>query len=433
VVLAILKPLWHLNALEVSLLGSTSLIAAALGSLLFGHLADRIGRHAIFSYTLVVLALGAIASAFSPNVIWLIVFRFILGMGIGGDYPLCATLMSEYANRRDRGKLITMVFSMQGAGLVVGPLVAIILLLAGINQDITWRVMLALGAVPALATFYLRRQIAETPRYALTMKGDLAAATRTVDMVTKKQNGIAVAMVPTQPAVVQPKRSWLYLLLTPRYLRWLIGTAGTWFLLDIAYYGTTISSPLVLNALNSHSNLITNMVYTLLIFVVAALPGYIIAALTIDRLGRKWIQWFGFGMMALAYALIAVAPALSTMTIPFLLVYGVSYFFTEFGPNVTTFVYPAEVFPVMVRTTAHGIAAALGKVGAFIGAFIFPYLLTTYHLQGAMAFAAVISFAGLVLTVLTLPEPNQRSLEDISDEHTVRAAHLEREQELVTR
>ncbi len=433
VVLAILKPLWHLNALEVSLLGSTSLIAAALGSLLFGHLADRIGRHAIFSYTLVVLALGAIASAFSPSVIWLIVFRFILGMGIGGDYPLCATLMSEYANRRDRGKLITMVFSMQGAGLVVGPLVAIILLLAGINQDITWRVMLALGAVPALATFYLRRQIAETPRYALTMKGDLAAATRTVDMVTKKQNGIASAMAPTQPAVVQPKRSWLYLLLTPRYLRWLIGTAGTWFLLDIAYYGTTISSPLVLNALNSHSNLITNMVYTLLIFVVAALPGYIIAALTIDRLGRKWIQWFGFGMMGVAYALIAVAPALSTMTIPFLLVYGMSYFFTEFGPNVTTFVYPAEVFPVMVRTTAHGIAAALGKVGAFIGAFIFPYLLTAYHLQGAMAFAAVISFAGLVLTLLTLPEPNQRSLEDISDEHNVRAAHIERERELVGR
>ncbi len=433
VVLAILKPLWHLSALEVSLLGSTSLIAAAVGSLLFGRLADRVGRHAIFSYTLVVLALGAIASAFSPNVIWLIVFRFILGMGIGGDYPLCATLMSEYANRRDRGKLITMVFSMQGAGLVVGPLVAIILLLAGINQDITWRVMLALGAVPALATFYLRRQIAETPRYALTMKGDLAAATRTVDMVTKKQNGTAAATTTTQPAMVQPKRSWLYLLLTPRYLRWLIGTAGTWFLLDIAYYGTTISSPLVLNALNSHSNLITNMVYTLLIFVVAALPGYIIAALTIDRLGRKWIQWFGFGMMALAYALIAIAPALSTMTIPFLLVYGVSYFFTEFGPNVTTFVYPAEVFPVMVRTTAHGIAAALGKVGAFIGAFIFPYLLTAYHLQGAMAFAAVISFAGLVLTLLTLPEPNQRSLEDISDEHNVRAAHIERERLLATR
>ena len=219
----------------------------------------------------------------------------------------------------------------------------------------------------------------------------------------------------------------------PRYMLWLIGTAGTWFLLDIAYYGTTISSPLVLGALNSHADLITKMLYTLLIFVVAAMPGYIVALLTIDRLGRKWIQWFGFGMMAIAYGLIAVAPALSTMTIPFLIVYGMSYFFTEFGPNVTTFVYPAEVFPVMIRTTAHGIAAALGKVGAFIGAFAFPYLLSAFHLQGAMAFAAVVSFAGLLLTIFTLPEPNQRSLEEISDEHAVKAFHEEREQVLALR
>ena len=169
------------------------------------------------------------------------------------------------------------------------------------------------------------------------------------------------------------------------------------------------------------------MFYTLIIFVVAALPGYIVAALTIDRLGRKWIQCVGFAMMALAYGLIAIAPGLSTITLPFLLVYGLSYFFTEFGPNVTTFVYPAEIFPVMVRTTAHGIAAALGKVGAFIGAFAFPYLLVNFHLQGAMAAAAVVSLAGLVLTVITLPEPNQRSLEEISDEHTIRAAHEERE------
>jgi len=86
---------------------------------------------------------------------------------------------------------------------------------------------------------------------------------------------------------------------------------------------------------------------------------------------------------------------------------------------VTTFVYPAEIFPVMVRTTAHGIAAALGKIGAFIGAFAFPYLLATYHLPGAMTVAAVVSLLGLILTLTTLPEPNQQSLEEISGEHTV--------------
>ncbi len=437
VVLAILTPIWNLNKFEISLIGSTSLIAAAIGSILFGRLADFVGRRSIYGYTLIVLAAGAIASSLSPNVMWLLIFRFILGLGIGGDYPLSATLMSEYANRRDRGKLITMVFSMQGLGLIVGPLVAIVLLLSGLNHDLIWRIMLALGAVPALATFYLRRQIAETPRFALTMQGDVEGATRTVEMVTKNQNvriDTANTVRPlqqnnstaTSKGSTRPDKSWLYLLLTSRYLKWLIGTAGAWFLLDIAYYGTTISSPLILKSLNPHSTLLTNMFYTLIIFVVAALPGYIVAALTIDRLGRRFIQWFGFAMMGLAYGLLFVAPVLTTITAAFLLVYGMSYFFTEFGPNVTTFVYPAEIFPVMVRTTAHGIAAGVGKIGAFIGAFAFPFLLATFNLPGAMAVAAVISLAGLLLTVFTLPEPNQRSLEEVSGEHEARAAHEER-------
>ncbi len=161
------------------------------------------------------------------------------------------------------------------------------------------------------------------------------------------------------------------------------------------------------------------MVYTLLIFIVAALPGYIVAALTIDRLGRKFIQCFGFALMAVSYGLLALVPSLTRLTVPFLVVYAISYFFTEFGPNVTTFVYPAEIFPIMVRSSAHGIAAGLGKVGAFIGAFAFPYLLETFHLPGAMAFAAVVSLPGLLLTLFTLPEPNQRSLEEVAGDHHV--------------
>ncbi len=424
VVLAILTPLWHLNAIETSLIGSTSLLAAAIGSILFGRLADFVGRHSIYGFTLIVLAIGALASAFSPNIIFLLVFRFILGLGIGGDYPLSATLMSEYSNRRDRGKLITMVFSMQGLGLILGPLVALILIVSGLNHDLTWRIMLGLGAVPALATFYLRLQIAETPRFALAMHGDVTQATNTINKVTNKgksPQNVQTNSKTNNAKKQSAKKSWLYLLFTPRYLPWLIGTAGSWFLLDVAYYGTTISSPLVLKSLNTHSNLATNMLYTLLIFIIAALPGYVVAAFTIDRLGRKWIQCVGFGMMFVAYGLLAVAPALSTITLPFLLVYGMSYFFTEFGPNVTTFVYPAEIFPIMIRSTAHGTAAALGKIGAFIGAFAFPYLLTSFHLPGAMMVAAIVSLLGLLLTLLTLPEPNQRSLEDISDEHTVLA------------
>jgi len=418
VVTSLLIPLWHLNPLEIALINSVSLLSAALGSYLFGLLADRIGRHKIYGLTLIVLAIGAILSALSPNVAVLLGFRFIMGLGIGGDYPLSATLMSEYSNRKDRGKLITMVFSMQGLGLIVGPLVAIILLGSGVSQDLTWRLMLALGAIPALATFYLRRKIAETPRFALMMSDDLDGATLTANQVTNsKETGKREKAAPAQrkPARNQTKKSRFSLLFTPRYLRWIIGTAAAWFLLDIAYYGTTTSNTLILGSLDPHATAISHMVEVLLIFLVAALPGYIVAALTIDKLGRKAIQCMGFAMMALTYGLLALVPALTQVTGAFLTIYALGYFFTEFGPNVTTFVYPAEIFPVSVRSSAHGLAASLGKVGAFIGAFLFPYLLSsTLHLPGAMGFAAIVSVLGLVVTFVTLPEPNGRSLEEIS-------------------
>ncbi|HEY1352511.1 MAG TPA: MFS transporter [Ktedonobacteraceae bacterium] len=415
VVNSLLIPLWQLNPLEIALINSVSLLSAAIGSYIFGQLADRIGRHRIYGLTLIVLAIGAVLSALSPNIVFLLAFRFVMGLGIGGDYPLSATLMSEYANRKDRGKLITMVFSMQGLGLILGPLVAIILLGSGVSQDLSWRLMLAFGAIPALATFYLRRKIAETPRFALMMNGDLDGAAQTAARVTGQASGpVPGERARSQPAKRQPHRSSFSLLFTRRYLGWIVGTAGTWFLLDIAYYGTTTSNTLILNVLNAHAGQVTHLIEVLLIFLVAALPGYIVAALTIDRLGRRAIQCTGFAMMGITYGVLALVPGATQVIGAFLTIYSLGYFFTEFGPNVTTFVYPAEIFPVSVRSSAHGLAASLGKVGAFIGAFAFPYLLSSVHLAGAMAFAAVVSLLGLALTIFTLPEPNGRSLEEIS-------------------
>ncbi len=440
VVSTILKDTWHINSLQVSLLSSVALLAAALGAVIFGYIADRMGRKFIYGYELLVLAAGAIASALSPSIIWLLIFRFVLGLGIGGDYPVSSTLMSEYANRKDRGKLITLVFSTQALGLIVGPLLTLLLLLAGVSHDLIWRILLAAGAIPALATFWLRRRIAESPRYALA-HGNEEEVNRAVDMATGKKNGTTSATdgaeeksvatpdqdtekkevaQPSQKVQQEQKASWRTLFTTRHFLLWIIGAAATWFLLDVAYYGTTVSTPLVIKLFSPSSSLTVTMLYTLLIFVVAALPGYIIAAFTIDILGRKRIQLMGFGVMAISFGLLFVFPTLTTIAVSFLILYGLAYLFTEFGPNVTTFLYPAEIFPVTVRTTAHGIAAATGKVGAFIGAFIFPLMLASsvFKLPGAMGVASAICIAGFALTFL-LPEPNQKSLETIEKEGEV--------------
>jgi MFS transporter, PHS family, inorganic phosphate transporter len=118
-------------------------------------------------------------------------------------------------------------------------------------------------------------------------------------------------------------------------------------------------------------------------------------------------------MMALCFIVIGVVPGLTTVVLPFLTVYGISYFFTEFGPNMTTFVLPGELFPVSTRATAHGISAGIGKFGAFIGVFLFPVLQEHLGLRLTLLLAGFISVAGALLT-LVLPEPSGRSLEEIS-------------------
>jgi MFS family permease len=149
VVLVLLKGQWHLTTSQVSLVGSTSLIAAFAGAFFFGRVADIAGRKRVYTLLAVTMMLAAVATALSPNIVCLIVARFVLGVAIGGDYPVSAVLASEYANRKDRGKMVGLVFSMQALGLIVGPLVGITLLASGVSHDMAWRVMLGLGAVPA--------------------------------------------------------------------------------------------------------------------------------------------------------------------------------------------------------------------------------------------------------------------------------------------
>ena len=415
IVVSLLKTQWTLSTNQVSWLNSATLLASAFGAIIFGRVADMLGRKRIYGYEVLILAAGAIASAFAPNYTFLLVSRIVLGIGIGGDYPVSATIMSEYSGKQSRGRMVGLVFAMQGAGLVVGPLVASILLASGISDSLTWRLLLGLGAIPGLAVYYLRRQIHETPRFALaggaTEEAEAAIADATGQGSGKVAPGESTARVPHGVA-----DGFLELIRNRRLLVWLIGAAGAWMLLDFCYYGNTISQPEIIKLANPNASELTTILLQLAIVVVFAVPGYIVAILLLDKVGRKSIQLLGFAVMALMFLLIGVIPGVSTTLAPFLLLYGVSYFFTEFGPNMTTFIYPAELFPTHVRTTGHGISAGCGKLGAFVGAFLFPDILASHlGLRGAMVISGVVAAAGLLLTGFTLPETRGKSLEELEE------------------
>lgn len=403
VVMSLLTPIWHLGKVEVSLVDSTALLASAFGALLFGRVADMLGRKRIYGVEVLVLALGAIACAFAQNIWWLIGLRFVLGIGIGGDYPVSATIMSEYAGKASRGLLVTLVFAMQAAGLILGPLIAAALLATPLSHDLIWRILVALGAVPALAVYWQRRHLKETPRY-------LAAASMTED---EKGRLVVPGDQEKERHSVSFWDGFHRLVQDDKLLRRLVGASAAWFLMDAAYYGNTVSSPLVLSVLNGNHSLLEKTLTQLGVFALFAVPGYALAVFLMDKAGRKTIQVLGFGMMAVMFAALSLVPNLEKMVMPFLVIYGLSYFFTEFGPNATTFIYPSEIFPVRVRTTGHGIAAAMGKLGGFAGVFAFPYLMHWKGLPGAESAAALASGLGLLLTWQLLPETKGMSLEAI--------------------
>ena len=396
IVSTLLKSQWHLSTSQLALLNAVMLGAAFLGALVFGRVADKIGRTRVYWMSAALMVIAAVGSALAPSLAVLVAFRFLLGFGVGGDYPVSAVLMSEYADHRNRGRMVGLVFSAQAVGLVVGPLIALALLGGGVGPGATWRILLGLGAIPAAAAVWLRRKMPEPPRFQAKAGRPAQPRTQAADEAV----GLGAFLASRKLLVM------------------LIGTAGCWFLLDYAYYGNTISTPQIIELITPHASQTTTIAIQLAIFVVAAVPGYVLAIATMDRIGHRRLQLIGFILMGACFAVIGLVPGMTTAVVPFLLVYGISYFFTEFGPNVTTFVLPGELFPTRVRATGHGISAGIGKLGAFIGVFLFPVLQHSLGLRGTLLLTAGVSALGALLT-LVLPEPAGRSLEEISGETDV--------------
>jgi PHS family inorganic phosphate transporter-like MFS transporter len=395
---------WHLSASQTGLINSMTLLGAFIGACVLGRLADVVGRKRIAVFDASMMLVFALASAVAPS------FRFLLGLGVGGDYPVSAVLMSEYANRRDRGRLVGLVFAMQALGTIAGYIAGLVLIWAGVDHGLLWRILLGLGAVPSALVLCARLRMPESPRYLALVKGDGRGA---ADGILRFSGG---KVVTTGTARAAERLSLKQFLSDRRLLLTLLGTAGTWFVFDYAYYGNAVSAPkIVLQVLGHGATLQQSLLFNLLVFSAFAVPGYILACLFMDRIGHRRLQLIGFPALGAMFLLIALIPGVITVTAPFLLLFGASYFFAEFGPNTTTFVMAAECYPTSVRTTGHGISAGIAKLGAFLGVYLFPDISKAFGLAGALQFAAGMALLGTLLTLL-LPEPARRSLEDISEQ-----------------
>ncbi|KAL0452438.1 UNVERIFIED_CONTAM: Inorganic phosphate transporter 1-11 [Sesamum latifolium] len=240
-----------------------ALVGTLTGQLVFGYLGDKLGRKKVYGVTLILMAFCAICSGlsfgYSPKAIMgtLCFFRFWLGFGIGGDYPLSATIMSEYANKKTRGAFIAAVFAMQGVGIIFAGLVSMIISKVFLDYygaqpfkeehvfstepaaDYVWRIVLMLGSLPALLTYYWRMKMPETGRYTALIEGNAKQAASDMGRV------LDIEIQADQEKITQFNSSNEYKLFSDEFFvrhgRHLVGTMTTWFLLDIAFYSQNLT------------------------------------------------------------------------------------------------------------------------------------------------------------------------------------------------
>lgn len=435
-------------------------VGTLIGQLLFGWLADIVGRKRMYGVELILVIFATFSQTLAGRadaisiIATLILWRGIAGIGIGGDYPLSAIIASEYASINTRGRLMSGVFAAQGWGQLAAAIVGLCTVVASKNHikhcdpadpkvlDTTWRIIIGVGAIPACVALYFRLTVSETPRFTMDIERNIRQATQDVDTFLTTGTFIVDpdAIVQRAKAPVASRRDFIAYFSQWSNLKVLIGTSYSWFALDIAFFGSGLNNTTILQAIHFgdtsgqtggpaiYQNLLNSCIGNMIISAAGLIPGYYATMLLIDTWGRKPIQLMGFVILTILFAILGFAYDALTLhgtsaRRAFVFLYCLANFFFNFGPNATTFIIPGEAFPTRYRSTAHGISAATGKLGAIISQVGFSSLKDHGGAPGSNAFVKhlleIFAFFTLtgVFSTLLIPETKGRSLEDLSNEN----------------
>ena len=393
-------------------LATAALMGSVVGALLFGVL-GQFGRKRFYGFDLLLMGAMALAQAFASDIHWLIAFRFLLGIGIGADYVLSPTMTVEHANRASRGKMIVLGFAVTWIlGAVAAALSNLMLEHLGVNGDLQWRIVLAMGALPALGTLYLRRTMPETARYL----SRLAAKSEQAAQVIRGISGQAIAAASLNQ---DSRRFWTVLV---QHLPMILSVALLWMVFDMVVYPSDLFGP----SLIAHSLGMTPIGYSLFMHLVFSIPSALLYAwFLIDRIGRKRLQiggYLGAAFFLLLFGLLQQFQIASKVWS--VLAFGM--FSVSLGAvNCVsgTGILGVELTPTRIRTFGHAITVVGGRIGATIAGLLFPLVFTRYGETVAIWGLAGLAIAGAWLTSRLVPETAGESLEHLNNEDMPEMRH----------
>jgi putative MFS transporter len=368
----------------------------ALGATLGGLLADRFGRRQVFALTLLIFGLATGAAALSWSVGALLVFRFLIGLGLGAELPVASTLVSEYAPARVRGRVVVLLEAFWAVGWTLSALIGYFVVP---GSDSGWRWALAIGALPALYAVVVRRGLPESVRF-LEARGRVEEAEAAVRRFER-----AADVEPVESPIVPVTRPP-----GPRAL-WAAGSRArtaalwaVWFCINFSYYGAFIWLPTLL--FDSGFTLVKSFEFTLII-TLAQLPGYAVAAVLIEKWGRRpTLAAFLLGSAAGA-AMFAGADGDTAV-----LVTGMVLSFFNLGAWGALYAVTPEVYPTVLRATGAGAAAGFGRLASIAAPLCVPPLLGAGGSGLVFGVFAAFFLLGAVAT-WWLPERRGQALDDV--------------------
>jgi putative MFS transporter len=418
-VLGVAMPLiiaeFHLTPDVVGLIGASLVFGAVFGAGLGGPIADYLGRKKLMLADMIIIAAGASTSALSNGFPMLFVGQLLVGVGVGIDFPVSASYVSEVLPKRSRARMMVATIACQSIGMLFAAAITLVLL-KNLHSTQTWRLFLATEGVIAFLFFLLRLSEPDSPHW-LMVRGKFAEAAQVFMRLMPEQREAALQLTSeaAKQSIAQSgaraRSPGIRTLFSRDYRARTVLVAVPWFLMDIATYGVGLFTPIILGAIDvstKRGGVITHdfadargsaAIDLFLLF------GFLLGIWAVPRFGRIRMQAIGFAGMAFGMLLLMIAVSLSNSSagtghIPFVFAGFILFnLLMNAGPNSTTFTLAPILFPTQLRATASGFAAGVAKLGATLGVFVLPILKGTFGVPAVLGMMAVVSLLGLAVTL----------------------------------
>lgn len=409
-VLGSIKTEFGLTAAQTGLLASSSFLGMFLGAAIAGLLADRFGRKPVFQVSMVFWGVGSLLCGLSQDVTMLMLCRMLLGFGMGMEFPIGLSMVSEIVPAKSRGKYVAILEGFWPIGFIAAGALTFALL-----PVIGWRGIFIALALPAVFVFVVRRRVPESPRWLEDVGRNVEADAVMAHIEEHVQRASGRPLPPVSESYAPPpaagnRKSRFAALWTGPYARRTVMLWSVWFFALLGYYGLTTW----LGALLQQAGyaVTKSVLYTVYISL-AGIPGFLFSAWLLEKWGRKptcALMLLGSAAAAFAYGQAAV----HRVPVEQLIAAGLVMQFFLFGMWSVLYAYTPELYPTRSRATGSGFASSVGRIGSLAGPYLVGVLLPVTG-QGGVFTLGALSFAVAAVAVLVLGvETRGKALEEVS-------------------